>query len=80
LRQVERQVERLGFGEEYIVSSSQGPNANRAKVRLYPTSGCQGESGSESGSNSNRLCHQPDATLLAPSPLRRFGRGEHSVV
>jgi hypothetical protein len=37
LQAVERQVERLGFAERYIVSASQGPNGDRAKIRLIPT-------------------------------------------
>jgi hypothetical protein len=34
-QQIERQVERLGFGEAYIVSSTQRPQGN-AKIILKP--------------------------------------------
>jgi len=33
---IEQQVDRLGFGELYIVSMTQGPNADRVKIRLNP--------------------------------------------
>jgi hypothetical protein len=36
LQEVERQVERLGFAEQYIVSATQRPNAERAKIRVKP--------------------------------------------
>jgi hypothetical protein len=36
LREIEQQVERLGFGEEYIVSATQGSGGERAKIRLKP--------------------------------------------
>lgn len=38
LQVIEQQVERLGFGEVYIVSVTQGPNADRVKIRLNPIS------------------------------------------
>jgi len=34
--EVERQVERLGFGNLYIVSSTQGRSGNDARVSLKP--------------------------------------------
>jgi hypothetical protein len=36
MQDIERQIDRLGFGERYIVSATQGPNADRVKVRLKP--------------------------------------------
>lgn len=33
---VERQVERLGFGESYIVSCTRRPNATASKIRIMP--------------------------------------------
>jgi hypothetical protein len=36
LQEIERQIERLGFGDLYIVSATKGPNADRVKVRLEP--------------------------------------------
>ena len=38
LHEVEQQVDRLGFGDMYIVSSSRGPQGDRAKIRLKPVS------------------------------------------
>ncbi len=35
-QEVERQVERLGFGDAYIVSATQRPNAGVANIRLTP--------------------------------------------
>jgi hypothetical protein len=35
-QEVERQVERLGFGDLYIVSSTQGPLGNNCKISLKP--------------------------------------------
>jgi hypothetical protein len=40
LQEIERQVERLGFGEGYIVSATRGPNSDRAKIRLKPDERC----------------------------------------
>jgi hypothetical protein len=39
LYEVEEQVERLGFGEMYLVSRSRKLDAARAKIRLKPASG-----------------------------------------
>src|SRR5215510_9691036 len=36
LQEIERQVERLGFAEGYIVSATRGPNSDRAKIRVKP--------------------------------------------
>ena len=35
-QEVERQVERLGFGDLYIVSCTQRPDATESKVALRP--------------------------------------------
>ena len=35
--EIERQVERLGFGDSYIVSSAQGPLSNNSKISLKPS-------------------------------------------
>ena len=34
--EIERQVERLGFGDLYLVSATQGPHTNGAKINLRP--------------------------------------------
>jgi hypothetical protein len=36
LQKVERQVERLGFGELYIVSATQRPQTGATKIKLRP--------------------------------------------
>ncbi len=36
VQDIEQQIERLGFGELYIVSATRGPNADRVKIRLNP--------------------------------------------
>ncbi len=36
LREIEQQVERLGFGEAYIVSATKQPQGNTATIRLTP--------------------------------------------
>ena len=36
LEEIERQVERLGFGDLYLVSATQGPHTNGAKISLRP--------------------------------------------
>ncbi len=36
LPEIERQVERLGFGETYIVSATLRPNAALSSIRLAP--------------------------------------------
>ena len=40
LQEIEKQVERLGFGKDYIVSLTRGPNSDRAKIRLKPDACC----------------------------------------
>ncbi len=35
-QEVERQVERLGFGEAYIISATQRPGSGVANIRLTP--------------------------------------------
>jgi len=36
LEDIERQVERLGFGDLYVVSATQGPHSSVAKINLRP--------------------------------------------
>src|ERR1043166_9101856 len=36
LEEIERQVERLGFGDLYVVSATQGPHSVGAKISLRP--------------------------------------------
>ncbi len=38
-QEIERQVERLGFGDAYIVSATQRPNAGLSSIRLTPAPG-----------------------------------------
>jgi hypothetical protein len=38
LHEAEEQVERLGFGDSYLVSRSRGASAGRVKIRLKPVS------------------------------------------
>jgi len=35
-REIERQVERLGFGDLYIVSATQNPHCRESKISLKP--------------------------------------------
>ena len=36
LQEIERQVERLGFEDLYVVSATQGPHSSVAKINLRP--------------------------------------------
>ncbi len=47
-QEVERQVERLGFGDLYSVSSTQGPLGNNCKISLKPRLAA-GSTGQKSG-------------------------------